>query len=355
MIYKSEKNTVNQNSKFYKFIAVFGIFMGILTVGTLSVLWFFLSEYEKSDPRYPVSHTVNLIEKNDFSLAAENLNTEYTEFFTEDYFISYLENTFGKNGDVKVIKTKSEDENSYGYTLEGKNGKISIKAVKQKETLAFNLPKYALYADLGPQESWKISAPDNMQVKVNGVVLDTSHLTKEKFIPLPYQTMNDKSLAPALSAYAAKGIYGTPEIEAEGGEISIDSTEKTVIISDKSKEIPKERKDNLTYCAVKYANYISKDAQLSDINQFLYKDTQFYSHMQNYSNFWYIDHEVAKAENIQVLNYQEYSPTAYSAEIKFDYRIYQKEWNINKIYPTHYRISFAQIDGIEKVINIETL
>ena len=350
------KNEKKKHSKF--FFAAWSVvaFFAIATAIILVVLWNFLSAFEKSDARYYLDQVVDAIEAEEYEDAAALAHFEETEFFTQEQYINYLRETFSQDEDLRVLEAKAENPGEKVFRVKGKNGELRFVLTEQPNTLDFGLSSYTVKQQLGEGGTWTIEATAGVPVWVNGVELRDEHRVNKDVIPTMYTTLNDTSLAPKLAVYEVSGLYTTPNVSIDGEApvITHDLENNRVTALIGTPAIPKDREEALLNAAKTYAYYISGDVSFNKVKAFLYKDTAFYTCLLDYSSYWYIDHDSATFENLAVTNYTEYSTTAYSAEISFDYRVKRGTY-VNNVYPTHYRISFAEIDGKMMVVNIETL
>lgn len=351
------KKSKRKHTKFFTaawiVAALFALIIGI----TLIVLWNFLSAFEKSDPRYYIDEVVTAIKEKRYDDAAALAHFEESKFFSKSQYASYIKDTLGEGTELKVMEAKSEKEGEKVYRVKGANGELRFSLTEQPDTLGFGLSSYMVKQELGESGSWKITAPDNVAVSVNGVELDESYRTDEAIWPAQFNTLHNTSLAPRLAVYKVDGLYIKPEVTVPDAEAQVDYSEKDCIaqISVIKADIPQDRSDTILKAAKTYARFVSGDATLTNVAQLLYTDTEFYDSVRTYSSYWYISHDSAEFENLKVLNYTEYGEDAFSAEVTFDYHVRRARGNIDKTYPTHYRVSFAKIDGAMKVINIEVL
>lgn len=352
---KTSKKAKKTHSTFFKAAWAFVGVMAVLIITVLLVLWNFLGNYERSDPRYYLDQVVTLLENKQYEEAAKRSGFEETTFFTFERFESYVTEVLGDTTDLKVLEMKSTQENERHYRVIGENGELKFILTEEPNTLGFGFSSYSVKIDLGSGGTWKIVAPQEIVVSVDDVVLDESYRIDEKMIPTPFETLKDDSVAPKLAVYEVSGLYTTPVVTAENAEIVYDEKENTVRITDSLKTPEASREEMIINAAKTYAAFISGDAQMKDVAALLYPETEFYDSIKTYSSYWYIDHDSAEAENVKLFNYTEYAQDVFSAEVTFDYRVKRTRGNINQVYPTHYRLSFMNIDGSIKLVNIEVL
>lgn len=349
------KKEKKPHSTFFKAAWTFVGVMVVLIITVLLVLWNFLGNYERSDPRYYLDQVVALLEDQQYEEAAKRSGFEETTFFTFERFESYVKEVLGDATDLKVLEMKSTQENERHYRVVGKNGEIKFILTEEPNTLGFGFSSYSVKIDLGSGGTWKIIAPQEVVIAVDDVMLDESYLIDEQMIPEPFKTLKDESIAPKLAVYEVSGLYTTPVVTAENAEIVYDEKENIVQITDSLKTPEAAREEMIVNAAKTYAAFISGDAQMKDVSALLYPETAFYDSIKTYSSYWYIDHDSAEAENVKLFNYTEYAKDVFSAEVTFDYRVKRAQGNINQVYPTHYRLSFMNIDGEIKLVNIEVL
>lgn len=335
---------------------VAGLFAVVIGI-TLLVLWNFLSAFEKSDPRYYLDEVVTAIKEQRYDDAAVLTHFEESKFFTREQYNTYIKNTLGEDEELKIMEAKSEKEGERVFRVKGKSGELRFVLTEQPDTLGFGLSSYTVRQELGESGTWQITAPDTVTVSVNGTALDENYRVNKEVWPEQFGTLHDTSLAPRLAVYEVSGLYLKPEVTVSdpSAQVSYNEKETTVQISVTKEEIPVERNDAILKAAKTYAYFVSGDATLTNVAQLLYTDTAFYDSVKTYSSYWYISHDSATFEDLKMFNYTEYGADAFSAEVTFNYHVQRARGNINKIFPTHYRVSFAKIDGKVKVVNIEVL
>lgn len=349
--------TKRKHTKFFVAAWIVTALFAMAIVITLIIFWNFLAAFEKSDPRYYIDEVVTAIEERRYDDAAALAHFEESKFFSKEQYESYIKTTLGEETGLKVREVKSEKEGEKIYRVKGVNGELRFIVTEQPDTLGFGLSSYTVKQELGESGSWKIAAPDSVTVSVNGVELDESYRTDEAVWPTQFDTLHDTSFAPRLAVYKVDGLYVKPEVSVPGAQVQVDYSDKncTAQVSVIKADIPQDRSAAILKAAKTYAYFVSGDATLANVAQLLYTDTAFYDSVKTYSSYWYISHDSAEFENLKVLNYAEYSHDAFSAEVTFDYHVRRARGNIDKTYPTHYRVSFAKIDGKMKVVNIEVL
>ncbi len=350
IVYKAENS--KKSRSFGKTVKIFVLFMAFLSASGLCLLWAFLSAYEKSYPSYKTGQIVKLMQNGDYLSAADMIGIDYDRFNSREHTAKALQHTIGNTDSLKTSE-KNLGDGRYSYKIKGENGEISLIAQPSGKRTFFGFNEYTTVADPADFNDWDIAAPQNTVVYANGVKLSAEHSANKKVVPPGFSVILNEDVTPSLDSYTLPGIYLAPEITADTGTVQADRTTHTAVITVFSDEIPAARTDLIKNTAVTYANFVSDDASFARISKYLYPETEFYRSLKNFSNFWYVEHDSAAAENINIFNYSEYSDSAFSAEITFDYRIKQALWNINKVYPSHYRISFIEVGGVAKAVNIQ--
>ena len=346
--------------KHSKFFVAAWILTGLFVLAIsdiLLILWNILAAFEKTDPRHYIDEVVTAIEQQRYSEAAALSHFEESRFFTEKQYEAYIKETLGEGTKLKVMEAKSETEGEKVYRIKGANGELRFILTEQPNTLGFGMSSYSVRQDFGESGTWKITAPSSVPLTVNGVPLDESFRISETSVPESYRTLHDTTLAPQLVVYEIDGLYTQPIIESKeaGTQISYSENDQTAQVSVIKESIPQEREDKILKAAKTYAYFVSGDATLTELSRLLYRETAFYDSVKTYSSYWYISHDSVAFENLNVSQYTEYGEDAFSAEVSFDYRVRRVRSNIDNTYPTHYRVSFATIDGALQVVNIEVL
>ena len=106
---KTSKKAKKTHSTFFKAAWAFVGVMAVLIITVLLVLWNFLGNYERSDPRYYLDQVVTLLENKQYEEAAKRSGFEETTFFTFERFESYVTEVLGDTTDLKVLEMKKDE------------------------------------------------------------------------------------------------------------------------------------------------------------------------------------------------------------------------------------------------------
>ena len=116
-------------------------------------------------------------------------------------------------------------------------------------------------------------------------------------------------------------------------------TEKK-IIGDAGEEFAAGAGVKAEFAAKTYAEFITKDAALAELTPYLLPGGSLQKYLQDFSNYWYIDHNSNEFKNVKLENFILYDASHYSCDISFDYYIYMGTKPYE--YPTAYTLYFVR-------------
>ena len=337
------KPKVSNKKNYLKLLVIIAIVSSIIIAISLVVLWQFLLQFEKSTPRYALdNYFINLQEKN-YDAIKNNSNFTPDEFNTwEDYF-EYLQNNLGyNNSELLYRQTVSEKENNAkSYIVYHNDEKIGIINLKLNENNT-----YDAYVNANYEYNYKIITPKFIDVFVNGVKLSNQNTTIETTAIKEFQELNEN--APSIITYTLPPMLFVPEItgktpNGDVQKIEFNEDENIIninaIIDDKTKKIYEEK---LISTAKDLATFITGDNDYWGIEKHLYPNAKIINSINDYSSYWYIDHQSFDFSNIIVEDLIKTSETTFTGVISFDYHIIKDLRGKNHTFPSKYRMDFAK-------------
>ena len=149
--------------------------------------------------------------------------------------------------------------------------------------------------------------------------------------------------------YQVSGLLEAPEVEimtADGSKCVLELIEDTGLTQSyqvtryASEEFAAGAGVKAEFAAKAYAQFITKDAQLTELTSYLLPNGSLHRSLQEFSNYWYIDHDSNEFKNLKLENFILYDASHYSCDISFDYYIYMGTKSYE--YPTAYTLYFVR-------------
>lgn len=330
-------------------------------LGGLVCLWNYLEEYEKSTPQYAAGELLDLYRTGDFSAAMNLVGVDAKQFFDDKQYPAYIKDTLGNLDTVRTVEGSADGKKT--LSLRGESGKsLRFQLVNGNKRLSYGMVSLALRQEPIPLSGLTIRAPSHASVTVNGTTLTDEYQTGDATVSQQFPILRDSSRMPTETVYQIDGLILEPQLALEGKTEadyhlarSKDTAEFTML---PTTSVRQQYEALALETAQVYAKFISHDAQFTDLEKYLYKDTDFYSAIRSFSNKWYSSHTGVRFEDLTVNNTVEYSPDHFSSEVSFDYVVYRgnaakpsQEWH----YPTKYRLYFLRTNDNWKAVEIDSL
>lgn len=328
--------------------------MVILMVNTM--LSGYLDDFEKSTPEYYIENFAKKLQTGDYKSVMQSLNVKETEFFTEDDYIAYLEDTFGENPqNIKVFGGARQGEKyEYEFAIEGKNG-IFVEVYEHKGDKALSLSTYSIKQVNLPYNEMMIFAPKNATVLADGIPLTSKHLQPEIKKIQSFETLTDKTLVPELASYKLDGFIRKPEITVDGFDFLMSDDGQNIITVKPDPQIAHDVEEFAKTASVAYAKFVSKDAKFAEYTKYLTKESTYFNSIRDFSNHWYVDHTAPEVIGLKAENTIQYSDKAFTTEVSFDYKVVTVEYKIEQIYKTKYILSIIKEGDSWKIANLVSI
>ena len=332
-----EKNIV---SPFAYFISFLIISLTVLVVGGFLRVYELLTEYEMSTPENAVLHVINELKERNAEYFIKEGNLKISPLETsEDIFKS-----LGQIDEDKIV-FELKEQNLY-VIKEGCNPLVlvELKKIKQEGKRFEVFVPHSVQLLVKREKAVKVIVPENAQVIINGITMGkgsnvkVKHITEETFGIVessPQQLLMD--------CYELKDLFSPPKIEVTAFDEKLHRREENGAIyfySDYNGDRAGEIAEFAKKVSMAYANFISNDLKFDDIKGYFIPKTDTYSNLQSFYNGWYIEHDSFSFENLRVEKIMKYSPTHFSARIKFDYIIKRPYHSYS--YPSDYTVNILK-------------
>ena len=346
---KGKKRKKRKN--FWRFWRRYTLVSLAITALALAALWQLLAQYEACRPAaVPEGMTAQLTQRQLDCLipALEQQQSPYAD-------AAALETALRDKLEGAALDSRSEPgaENSYLLTADGEAfARVALAPDGGKGLLGFQKWK----AD-GVELLWQltqeytVTAPRQASVTLNGQPLspdDGQTGVLEGYAGLP-----EDMPAPELVTWTVK-TAGQPQLEGsmEGsGPCRVDWQDSAATLSlPASEQLQQEIAPLAEEFSQYYARFITQDAGFGQLSGYLLQGTEFYTSLTQFYNGWYVTHDSYRFSNLELSDYQMYSPDHLSCRVKFDYSVFRgaKEYP----FPSSYILYYQNTDSGWKLANL---
>lgn len=346
MRYQAKK----QKTKFFHITVIYTIILLLAAMTILTLLWNSLSSYESSTPKFALRPVVAALEQGDYAQVMTVCGIETADFFDEEQYVSYMKGILGEPGKTLTVREISSSDPGVKTFDVSANEKKGVRFYLREEGDSYRISQAEI-----PTREYVIYAPGFVTVLVNGTALIGTESASK---PISSFRGLDDTLAPRMAEYRVKGFIEEPDIRL--ADISASDSQKEILSDDSILFTVFAAEDERAFlektalnAAQVYARFVCTDAERSELKRLILPDTPFEDVVDNFSNYWYIEHESYGFENIKTENILKYSPDHFTAEVSFDYTI--QKGNIHRVYPAHYRLAFLNRNGKYWLVNLELL
>ncbi len=308
-------------SKFYKvYIICVCVFAALLLAG-LTLEFFWLREYELSQPlgaaaaqvkKYTdATHSAQLLASGDLNVStyetAENLSKIIAE---------------AGDGLQIVMATKSIDCDAAYAVKKGDTRIMTVFLKRNEEKYALGNRGYSVFAAALSEDYYKtveLSFPSDAKITLNGKILADEDKKGGAAINLGDKSVDNSALVTRQTAKIER-LLATPVIEAyfgeEKGEVIVEGDKITV-----SRAIPQAEKQAMEYYALEgmkqYSRFMQNEVEFSAVSPFLKSGTDFYSNVRNSLVKWAKEHEPLSFEEVYTGEVFRHSENIYSCRVSF--------------------------------------
>ena len=308
---------------------------------------------------------LSLIESKDYDAIIEYEGIELNEFNHREEFIKYMSAKYGDNPqNIKYVKriTSDQDEAAY-YTIQPEGGKTaSVKLIKTGNKKMQIFDEWRVKPDTNSmyEETATIYSPPGVKIYLNGTLVTEEYLIPYKYRQVgQYSVVKDEGYSPPkLMCYEVSGLMAISSVEAESTQTvdcAVVKQEESGNVYEVSASMDGEEAESFKALAWEvaqtYADFINEDARRSDINRYLYENTEFYDAIQEFDNYWFPIHDDSGHEgDIEYSEMNWYDENHRSINIKTTY--YVTNNGKKKEYPIDYTIYFLRVGEEWKVTSI---
>ncbi len=326
-------------SKFAKiYMAVICVFVVVLVV-TASVLWAVLDAYESTRPK----HVAQEVFDNYFlSLDMEKLleHGQIGNDFETDDKKSYVLYKQLKDKELQYFSV-SRDEQSQKYAVTADGARIAyFTLVKDNEKqgfgfLGYRLSNIELFAAKPINKT--ILVPEGYVLTINSLPVGEEYLTKTKVPHEKNEYLPSGADGLFLNEYTVLDFCEEPQItvtSSDGKETQLVKDAETSVISAQlvnDESLQREFSEQVIRIASIYTAVMSKDAEKSELYQYIDKSSAFYKKIKSVDT-WFWPHDGHKIKNEEASQFYRHSDGVFSCRVKLTQELYlKKETEINNV------------------------
>lgn len=338
---KNKKSPVKSPAFIFFAIMLF-VLCGAAASGGIYRVYMVAQAYESSTAEYAAQRELSAFENGDLDLLLRRCPPKLSYYEnTEDYKAALSE--YWGEGKPELLRTGSD---SFEISVGG-NAAAFLTVECGKKAGAYGIDKWSVnsfkLAEL-PTEDYEIYYPPGVSLKINGIMPLQEDMSECDDPQSPFFSLPQELAAEPTACCKVQGLYITPQIEAEsenGEKLEISREKNTFHITAEPKEATVKALTELGLSAAEgYARFITNDATLDETLPFFLPNSKIYTHLTQFYNGWYNDHEEFRFENANFSAWRAYDERHVSCEISFDY--YIKMGRREFTYPSRYDMYFVK-------------
>ncbi len=354
----TEEVTLKPRKK-HLFWKVLSICFALVMVCTAVGLWFFykhLENYEAATPGAALNNYIQWVQDKNFEAIYNVSDFEETILNTKEEYLRYLARIY--DGDMSALTvrekvTSTDTQKDYSLYVDNKRigGLTLIKNPEWGET-AWNY-----ITELQYQPQTLIYASDEIaKITVNGVDTAILNLPGEAASETLLGGVEDPEILPKVYAYKLDNLLNPPLIEGwslSGEACVVTAKDETAYhlsyaVSDKTRT---EREEIAKEAAFTYAKFVARDAGSGAVLKLIHKESDLYTTIKNFSNYWFTGHDSHRFEDVKISDYTQYSAKDFSCSVYFQ-PVYTRKGKPIKTAPFQCRLSFIEEDDEWKLVSL---
>ena len=313
-----ERRKINSsNQQFLYFLLKLFLVLMILGSAIMFLTWKVLENYEKSTPNGAMTAYVHLLQADNYDKIYENSTVIFTQFNEKEPYIEYLKSIY-----------------------EGVDLKKAVFSKKAYSNDTF------LYYDMIVDKQ-RISTLE--LIYINGIRLNENYITERNVSSDAYSNLFDLNQAPLVTRYHIDNLVGVPTVTTQNDtkySIVKDALADRFYIGDQPNGAMEEiMRTRIRDTAMTYAKYISEDTRFSDLQQYLYRRTDYYKAISSFVNRYFSTHDSYRFDNMHISDLISYGEdVGFTGTISFDY-VVTIEGEKSQTYSNTYQMTFLNVSG----------
>lgn len=346
---------VSKKNKSSVFIKIYlGVTLAVLIVIAIvwCVLWNFLKAYEASQPQYKIDSIVNELNDGKVDEYIRYIQYQTGELEDDAVYKKYINDKLC-SGNMEYTRKSceySKDTPVYQLKVSGNNaGVVYLK--KSDKRAGFNTPIWEIDRIdnvIEQTKDYTVTVPKGSQVMVNGVSLEQSYVIDDNAECKNLGNVTKYITAPKMTVYKLTGLVSQPDIKVTGpvynSELEPESDEDGQIVYgfESTDSLKAEQEERIIAITKTYGNYVTNDVGYSALSPYILPGSYATSYLKNIAktNIWTASHSANDFDGLTVYNYQIYTDTCFSCEVKFNLVIHTYSQDFT--YPTHIKYVFIK-------------
>ncbi|HWP50403.1 MAG TPA: hypothetical protein VN626_01775 [Clostridia bacterium] len=349
------KNFLGVHSVFIIFALMLHAFCAALAVGGMMRVYSMMLAYEHSRPEYVARNVLSLFEDKRYADIIKLGKVPLSKMETAESFGRAAEKNYS-GGQFSL--SRSGDSN-WQIACDGRPvATLSLRNQKSGGRHGMDLWTTQRLDVLSPApQSYTVQAPPAVRIAVNDIVPGNSALVTQALIQSPFGKLPD-SLAPAVAkVYQFDGLFLPPDVTAtadNGTTCAVAQFQNSITVClSPSEQVIAQLSQFGEQAACAYAKFITNDAKLDEVLPFFLPESEYYTHLKQFYNGWYNEHDQYAFKNARFSNWFMYDERHISCDISFDYWIKMKRHEYT--YPSKYTMYFVLSDKGWRVANLVVL
>lgn len=357
----AENNTRNRSQEstgkkgvFWKVWLAAVVVSLIVIAGVWGLLWKFLASYEKAQPENVANEVVAMCNEDDVSGLMNYIQEETdSPFENNDTVMAYVENSIGTGtwSCQKKLDEYSDDTPVYKLCREGKQQAV-LRLSTQDKTGAFGQKRWQVAGIDGifaGKQDYTVIVPADASVTVNGVALTDEYLTENNIAVDDLANVTSYiSKVPVMKKYVIPDLLSKPEIKAYGAvygnELNVkeENGTQTEYLFESDSAFEQEQEARVTNLTKTYGSYVANDVKFEALSGEILPNSHAYTFLQGLAktNVWFASHSALEYQDLNIYNYQTYTPECFSCEVTFTMVVPTAMKTYE--YPTHLKYTFVK-------------
>ena len=295
----------------------------VLVICTWILLWIFLTSYEAGRPTHLADEVVSMYQKKNVNRISKYVDLKDNAFNNKKTLKESIKKTINK--DIKYTKKAGKyTDKKPVYSIISNNKEIGVLTLKAKSRKGlFGIKRWQI-DNINPLLETKtiiINAPDDVNVTVNGRLLDNKSLDNENYLTEDLIFIsNYKEIKPFLS-YKIDDMYDSFEIELSSGEFNNNDNVYTYVYPE-DKELLSSLQDNLIDFCYNYTRYVLKETTFASISKYVMNGTDTFTFLRGIAstNIWSGNHTPVEFSDIEFNNMEKYNDDVFKVDVKYTYK-----------------------------------
>ena len=342
-----ERRKINSsNQQFLYFLLKLFLALTILGSAVLFLTWKVLENYEKSTPNGAMSSYVHLLQAENYDKIYEKSSIIFTQFNEKEPYIEYLKSIYEGVDLKKAVFSKkaySNDTFLYYDMMVDRQKVATLELIYNEEEKQWNV------RTVTDARNFYIEVFGDAQVYVNGIRLNENYITERNVSSEAYSNLFDLNQAPLVTRYHIDNLVGIPTVTTQDdAQYSVvkDALQDCFYIADRPGGAMEEvMRTRIRDTAMTYAKYISEDTRFSDLQQYLYRRTDYYKAISSFVNRYFSTHDSYRFDNMHISDLISYGEdVGFTGTISFDY-VVTIEREKSQTYSNTYQMTFLNVSG----------